>query len=302
MSKNFLNEHKIMKPTNAALNAVLASGEFIRVDAYIFTLIDGTILRYISGDADIIYGGHTYSAGGINGAIINNGQKTQLHWKTGLDVDTLIFDIAPRGATVEGIPFFQAIHQGFFDGADLTLGRFYMSTYGNISPGLLTVFQGRIGNIDMGRIKATFTINSYTELFNMQLPRNTYQPPCLNTLYDTACTLNQASFATTGSVSSGSTVISINATLSQATGYFALGKIKFTSGTNNGLQRGVKTYTNGSPSVITLSIPLGTAPSASDTFTIYAGCDKQQSTCTNKFSNLVNFRGQPYIPENSTAV
>jgi uncharacterized phage protein (TIGR02218 family) len=41
---------------------------------------------------------------------------------------------------------------------------------------------------------------------------------------------------------------------------------------------------------------------AGDSFSIYPGCDKQQSTCQNKFANLINFRRFPYIPENSTAV
>lgn len=291
-----------MKPTNSTLNAVLASPEFIQVDAYTFTLQDGTVLRYCSGDTDIFYNGDTYSGGGEYGAIFNNGKKTALHWKTGLEVDTLIFDVAPRDALIEGISFFNAIHQGFFDGADLRLGRFYMSTYGNTSAGLLTVFAGRVGSIDVGRIKATFTINAYTELFNMQLPRNLFQASCLNTLYDTACTLNQASFVVNGTVSSSSTVSAINCGLSQGTGYFNQGKMKFTSGVNSGDWRTVKTYSNGSPSVIALYQPVGVAPSNGDTFIIYPGCDKTQSTCTNKFSNLANFRGQPYIPENSTAV
>jgi hypothetical protein len=32
------------------------------------------------------------------------------------------------------------------------------------------------------------------------------------------------------------------------------------------------------------------------TFTVRAGCDKTQGTCTTKFSNLARFRGMPYIP------
>jgi len=29
---------------------------------------------------------------------------------------------------------------------------------------------------------------------------------------------------------------------------------------------------------------------------VYAGCDKTPQTCKNKFNNLQNFRGFPYIP------
>ena len=35
--------------------------------------------------------------------------------------------------------------------------------------------------------------------------------------------------------------------------------------------------------------------SVGDAFTVYPGCDKQQSTCA-LFGNSANFRGQPFIP------
>jgi uncharacterized phage protein (TIGR02218 family) len=37
-----------------------------------------------------------------------------------------------------------------------------------------------------------------------------------------------------------------------------------------------------------------------DTYSITAGCDKQMGTCKTRFSNLVNFRGEPYVPGNDT--
>ena len=33
-----------------------------------------------------------------------------------------------------------------------------------------------------------------------------------------------------------------------------------------------------------------------DQFTIVAGCDRTHTTCRDKFSNILNFRGEPYIP------
>ena len=33
-----------------------------------------------------------------------------------------------------------------------------------------------------------------------------------------------------------------------------------------------------------------------DEFTLYAGCDKSPDICRTKFSNIVNFRGEPYVP------
>ena len=33
-----------------------------------------------------------------------------------------------------------------------------------------------------------------------------------------------------------------------------------------------------------------------DTYTIVAGCDKTAATCKARYANLVNFRGEPFIP------
>jgi uncharacterized phage protein (TIGR02218 family) len=293
-----------MKPTTTALNDLLATRQFVVADLYTFTLIDGTVLYYTAGDANITTGGHTYLAGGQTGPYFERmgGNKPRIKWQRGLAVDTMVFDVLPKDATIEGITFLNAIQQGYFDGATVTLSRAYMATYGTVV-GTVTLFVGRVADITCGRVFATFTINSHLELLNQNMPRNVYQTGCVNTLYDAACTLSQSSFNATGSVASGSTVSLINTTsLSAATDYYALGKIQFTSGANNGLWRGVKAYTHGGTSTISLIVPLPNTPAISDTFTIYAGCDKKQSTCLSKFGNLLNFRGFPYIPENSTAV
>jgi uncharacterized phage protein (TIGR02218 family) len=298
-----------MKPTNSTLNAILASPEFIVADAYTFYLNDGTVLRYTSGDTDITYNGNTYSSGNLydnsgnpTGIIFNGGGGTSLSWKTGLEVDTLMFDISARGEKMEGYDWFTAIRLGLFDSGQFSLGRFYMTIYGDTSAGLLKIFDGMIGSIDAVRTKITFNIDGFTTVLNQPFPRNVYQASCLNTLYDSACTINQASYMVNGIVSSGSTGGVINSNLTNATGYFDLGKMKFTSGVNSGLWRSIKSYTNGSPSVLNINVPLYTPPANGDTFIIYPGCDRTMPTCTNKFSNLANFRGQPFIPENSTAV
>lgn len=292
-----------MKPTTSQLNALLATRQFIVADLYTITLIGGTVLYYTAGDTDITTGGHTYLAGGQTGPYFERmgGNKPKIKWHRGLAVDTMVFDILPKDATILGIPFLTAVQQGYFDGANITLERAYMSTYGTVV-GTVILFVGRVADITCGRVFAKFTINSPLELLNQPMPRNLYQPGCINTLYDTACGLNQNSFDEGGAVASGSTVSLINTTLTAASGYYDLGKIKFTSGANDGLWRGVKAYVNSSPDTISLIVPLPYTPATSDTFIIYAGCDKKQSTCSSKFSNLVNFRGFPYIPENSTAI
>jgi uncharacterized phage protein (TIGR02218 family) len=37
-----------------------------------------------------------------------------------------------------------------------------------------------------------------------------------------------------------------------------------------------------------------------DQFTISAGCDRSMGTCIGRFNNIVNFRGEPYVPGTDT--
>lgn len=293
----------------ATFLAFFAKRQFIMVGLYKFTLVDGTILYYTSGDVDVSYGGHTYSAGGTTGPYFDRkDNRAKAHWKVGVEVDSLIFDVIPGTSQVEGTDFLSACREGFFDGAELNYSRAYwpMAAFSTpISPSGVVdaVFNGRVAELDPSRSLVTFTINSFTELFNQNMPRNLFQAGCRWTLFDAGCTLDKETFGVNSTATSGSTASSINNTaLSQATDYFSLGSIKFTSGVNSGLSRGIKKYTHGGTNTITLIEPFPNAPSAADTFRIYPGCDKLQATCNTKFSNLPNFGGTPYIPENSTAV
>jgi uncharacterized phage protein (TIGR02218 family) len=76
-------------------------------------------------------------------------------------------------------------------------------------------------------------------------------------------------------------------------GYFDFGLVTWLTGNNAGLQMEVRSYV---PGQVTLQLPMAYAMQAGDTGTIVAGCDKAGPTCTNKFSNMINFRGERYLP------
>jgi uncharacterized phage protein (TIGR02218 family) len=291
-----------MKPASTALQNLLANRQFFAADLYTFTLIGGTALRYCSGDRDITAGGHLFTAQGPR--IDRKDNKAKCHWKIGVEVDTLLFDVMPQAMDmVNGLPFLAACVQGAFDGAELQLERAFMATYGDTSVGTVIMFVGRVAEIDLGRAVATFTINSHLELLNLQLPRNLWQPGCVNSLGDASCGVSLPSFAAGGITAAGSSASVIAASLAQATSYFDQGKVTFTSGTNAGLTRSVKSSVAGSPGRIALLAPFPNAPAAGDAFTIYPGCDKTLGAngCA-KFANTARFKGYPFIPTSDTAV
>ena len=81
----------------------------------------------------------------------------------------------------------------------------------------------------------------------------------------------------------------------EADDYFKYGLLTWTSGLNNGYSMEVKNYTL-STGEFELFEPMPYAIAVADTYSVYAGCDKFFSTCKDKFSNVVNFRGEPHVP------
>ncbi len=49
---------------------------------------------------------------------------------------------------------------------------------------------------------------------------------------------------------------------------------------------------------VTLFLPMPFDISPSDTLSISAGCDKSLAVCRATFDNVLNFRGEPYVPGN----
>lgn len=264
------------------------NNQFVMADLFTFTLVGGMVLRYTSADSDIVVGGNVFLGGDV---MIERGRvRTVL----GLEVDTLDLNItALKEHVIGSTPFLQAMRNGALDGAAVKVERYFTPAWGGSQYATVVMFSGKVADLDVGRFRGSVRVNSDLHILNIQMPRNLYQPGCLNTLFDGACTLAKAAWGVNSSVASGSAAAQINCSLAQPAGWFDMGTITFTSGVNSGVTRSIKQY---APGVISLMNPLVSPPAAGDTFTVYAGCDKQQATCSGKFNNLANFRGFPYVP------
>lgn len=283
-----------MKTVAASISTFLANNpqQYLLADAYTFTLQSGTVLRYTNAQQDFTLGANTFSSAGPLFV------RSTIRQMRGVEVDTLDLTITDVNPTlINGVPFMQALRSGMFDAATLVLNRIFFSAPGVLvnssGTGDIILFSGRVADIDVGRFVAQMRVNSDLELLNIQLPRNVYQPGCLNTVYDSGCTLAKATWQVSGTALAGSTSGALQVSMAQADGWFDQGLVTFTSGVNVGITRTVRTYAGG---VMTLIAPFPNAPASGDTFTARPGCDKSQATCQNKFSNLANFRGHPYVP------
>ena len=78
-------------------------------------------------------------------------------------------------------------------------------------------------------------------------------------------------------------------------GWFAGGVLTWETGANAGRSIEVKSWTQAT-GLIELFLPMGYAIEAGDAFRIHPGCDKRLATCIDRFANVLNFRGEPYVP------
>jgi uncharacterized phage protein (TIGR02218 family) len=282
----------------ALLNGGLTvPGHLLMADLHTVTLPGGTVLRWSGADRLFTVAGNTWTLGPVI-------QRSRTRIVRGVQVDTLDVTLSAGagGATpvsIAGTPLLAYIARGGFNNARWRVERLFAAAW-TAPVGLLPQFSGRVAEVDGTRAEVKLTVVSDLELLDVQLPRNLYQPACLNTLYDAACGVNRAALAIAGTVAGASNGArtTVGHALGQAVGYFDLGVITFTSGPNAGVSRTVKSHTATHLEFVT---PLPFAAAIGNTFSIVPGCNKTQSTCQTKFSNLPRFRGQPYIPVPETA-
>ncbi|MDC5462478.1 DUF2163 domain-containing protein [Acinetobacter baumannii] len=285
-----------MRQASPKLIALLDANQFIMADLYTITTIQGIEYRFTNYDFDLTVGGKVFSS---LGPIIS---REGISLSLGIEVDNLSITIGTNESTKFGeVPVTQAFHNGVLDGARFKLERIFMDaqTPTDTSAGTLVLFEGRIVEPEFDRYEIKASVVSDVDGLKLQMPRNLYQPGCLNTLFDSACGLRSADFAVNTTIGANSTPNRILCDLSQPQGWFTQGVVEFLEGVNIGIKRTVRLHETGA---LLLTLPLLEMPAIGEAIRVYPGCDKRLETCTNRFNNRARFRGSPYVPVPETSV
>lgn len=240
---------------------------------------DGAVLAFTDHDSDITYDSVTYAA--TSGFF-----PTTIAQKDDLSVDNMDVDfILSSGNITEA-----DIEARLYDGASIQIS---MINHESVSDGVILILDGTIGRFEITKGMGRAEIRSKAQAIEQSVGR-LYGATCDAVLGDSRCGVNLASFTVSGTVTTveDNRVFS-DTSLNQANGYFTLGEIEWTSGSNNGLKMEIKGFVN---SEVQLSLPMPYTIQVGDTFDVIAGCNKRKTTCLTKFSNLVNFRGFADIP------
>lgn len=287
-----------MKTGSGDLVTHLTTGkQFKRTELWTFTLADGTVLRLTTLDVNVTVGADTWLT---NGPVLSRPGSRMV---AGGEVSEFEITVEPGASdTIGGLPWALAARRGVLRHGRVLIERAYMPTWGDVSLGKLFVMGGRMAEIGGSASEIRITVRSDLELLNVNVPVELVQPSCRHTLFDSGCTLSAAAHDVSATILTGSTVGTLLATLSEATDWFSLGRVVFNDGPNAGSSRQIKKHTSGSPDSLALALPLYHAPVNGNSITLYPGCDRLQATCGTKFSNVVNFGGQPFVPQPETAL
>ena len=156
----------------------------------------------------------------------------------------------------------------------------------------IQMFDGEVSFVSAQGVTAAIKARPVlVEALSRTLPGVYYQPLCNHFLYDTRCGISEAAntYATTVSSIPDPKQIVVASVDGNPNQWYRFGEIKRTS---DGESRTILDQTG---TTLTISHPFREITTLDDV-DIIAGCDLLVATCRDKFSNVVNFGGWPYIP------
>ena len=158
----------------------------------------------------------------------------------------------------------------------------------------VAIFSGFVENIMTNGDLLEISVSSNVAKLNYS-NSSLFSPICRECLGSIKCGVDINQYKANGTVSqiiSQDCIIGNHRTnRSVPVGYYKYGTIKFLSGKLRGFTIQIKDEVDGKIYLLrnTKLIEIG------DSYEIFAGCNKTLSVCKNKFNNVVNFRGEPYI-------
>ena len=292
-----------MKQATAQLTAHLAGPVTTLATCWEITRRDGQIFRFTDHDRDLEIEGALYAArfGHARSAIASDASMAV----DNLDVEGIIDAESLRE---------EELRAGIFDHAGV---RIFLVNWAALGMGILRLRRGWLGEVvltDTGQFRTE--LRGLTQALQQQIGE-LYTPECRADLGDARCKVDLAALTVTGSVtavetrsvflavltpsvtdgSNGDCTAPNGLTLSEPRpdGWYDGGLLTWSSGPNAGLSIEVQRWEAG-PCRITLYLPPGYPITPGDSFSLAPGCDKRFATCKAKFDNVLNFRGEPYVP------
>jgi len=248
---------------------------------------DGAVLGLTSLDVPVTVSGLTYLPGFDLSDLVS---------QAGLAVDNLELQILEA----DNVLTVADLLAGRWNGAAFTV---FEVNYLSPTDGINLLKRGTTGDAQVKRGVWTVEFRGLKQALQQPLGEVTSKT-CRYRLGDSRCTVNLAphTFACTVTAVTSPQVFTDSAR-TQLAEWFVEGSVTFLTGPNAGYSQKVKVFAAGQ---FTLALPMPFAVGLGDTFTAITGCQKRHertganpsgvSDCIDKFSNILNFGGEPHLP------
>lgn len=251
-----------------------------------------TVYYFTDHDVAVTYDGDTYQP-------IDLANISTIKQSSQLNVDTMEIEIA-----IDSI--FQVTRTEISAGAfNFATVEAFLKDYTDTddSGGVITVFYGYVGEIELHDYWVKFEVRSLKQLLQQKIGR-VYLPICDASYGDSRCGASLSPISGEVEVLSTSqprkfffdpTNFGPGNDYSSST--FRYGRIVWTGGNNNGITSDIQNFSvnGGSGGRFYLFSNLPNTIEIGDTFNAYEGCPRTWAACQVR-NNEINFRGFPYLP------
>lgn len=161
----------------------------------------------------------------------------------------------------------------------------------------ITIFSGFVDNMTKENNSIHISLLSNIAKLNKPITQ-LFSPICRECFGNSKCGVNIEAYKAQGTISkilSPSSFVGTHQENKKTTiGYYRYGTIKMKTGKLKDFSLQLRDEKENEVILLQNTNLLA----VDDEYEIFAGCDKTTTTCKNKFNNIINFRGEPFINEN----
>jgi len=239
---------------------------------------DGVTLGFTTHDRDLWIGGLPYRA--APGML-----PSAISLSDGFDAESL--DV--RGALTSGAISAADLGAGRWDGAALSV---FMIDWEALDGDRFAVARGELGEVSCTGDAFEAELRGPAALLDAPVVEQT-SPECRAALGDRRCRVNMAGRALLTRIAAVEEEDVVEIEEAPPGSAFSGGTLRWIGGANSGLESLIR-LSDGAH--LTLAEPPPFATAAGDLVEMREGCDKRLETCSGRFGNAANFRGEPHLP------
>lgn len=269
-----------MKTLSPALAAHIAGEVTTLATCWRLERADGWVRGFTDHDQDLSVDGLVYTAStGFLPSAIKSGADLSVD---NLDVDGFLDDDALKA---------QDLSNGLYDGARIDI---FIVNWADLGMGRVMLRRGWLGEVKRADQRFSAEVRGVANKLQ-QTSGRLYSRLCRTAFGSDECKVDLVPLTDTLAITALAAGDTFTVPTGRPSGFYTFGTCTFLSGANAGASTEVLQHINQSVQLFT---PMPRPIAIGDQVRLVAGCDKTPETCSGRYGNILNFRGEPHIPGN----